>query len=300
MKYNVSKLDPNYHFDIVGASYAGSPLPGTVMYIVRKVQKLLDNLSGISDCLVFIEEGMQPDPALTKNNCFIACRNPSLEYARLLKEFEKEKLAEESKYHYKLTDGYYLGENVRIGSGAFIEPGCLIGHGVVIGERCRIMAGAVIKNAVIGDDFICGENAVVGANGFTLTEDENGNLFRMPTLGKVIIGNDVEIGQLDSVSIGSGGNTVIQDHVKLDALIHIGHNDNLGKNTEMPAGVIVAGFVNTGEHTRMGVNASVRNRIDLGDYCMVGMGAVVTKSVPDHLVVAGNPAKEFVRHSSNK
>lgn len=297
MRYNVSRLNPAYDFDITGASYAGSPVSGTAMYITKKVEHLLANLKGISNCLVYIETGIQPDKSLEKKNCFITSDNPQMAYARFMEEFAQARFQEEARRKYSLRDGYYIGEDVEIGEDAYIEPGCLIGHGVKIGCHCRIMAGSVIKNAVIGDYFLCGENAAIGTNGFTMAEDEQGNKFRMPTLGKVIIGNHVEVGCLDNISVGLGGDTIIQDYVKIDALVHIAHNDNLGRNTEIPAGVIVGGFVNTGEHAYMGINSSIRNRINLGTDCVVGMGAVVTKGVEPGKTVIGNPAREMVRHT---
>lgn len=300
IKFNISKLNPRYNFDVIGASYAGDPRPGTAMYITRKVEKLLDSLTGIFECLIFIETGIEPPPVLKEKNCFVVCDNPQMAYARFMEEFDRERFKEELKKSYILQDGYRVGENVIIGEDAYIEPGCLIGHGVKIGDHCRIMAGAVIKNAVIGDYFVCGENAVVGANGFTMAEDEWGNKFRMPTLGKVIIGNHVEVGCLDNISVGLGGDTIIQDYVKIDALVYIAHDDNLGKNTEITAGVIVGGFVNTGEHAYMGINSSIRNRIELGAGCIAGMGAVVTKGVQEDTVVVGNPAQKMKHHKKCK
>jgi UDP-3-O-[3-hydroxymyristoyl] glucosamine N-acyltransferase LpxD len=296
MKFDISKIDKNYNFSIYGASYAGKPISGTAMYITAKVQSLMTNLEHVTECLIFIEKGMQPSEEAVKKNCFVYSDNPQLAYAKFMSDFEKEKHVEESKMKYTMAPGgYFIGEKTSIGENAYIEPGCVIGHGVVIGKDARIYAGAIIKNAIIGDNFICNENAVVGANGFTMAEDEYGNKFRIPTLGKVVIGNNVEIGQLNSISIGSGGDTYIQDNVKLDGLVHIGHNDNLGKNTEIPAGVIISGFVNTGEHAYLGVNSAVRNRRDLGANCVIGMGAVVTKNVEDGMTVIGNPAREYIK-----
>lgn len=89
---------------------------------------------------------------------------------------------------YTLTEAdYYLGENVKIGKKAFIEPLYLIGHDVIIGDNVTTFSGAKIKNATIGNDCITAKNAVIGGYGFTMAEDENGNKFRMPTFGKVVI-----------------------------------------------------------------------------------------------------------------
>ncbi len=300
MRFSVSKINPDYDFDITGVSYAGNPISGTAMYITGKVEKLLKNLKDVSDCLVFIETGMEPEDALTKKNCFVVSDNPQIAYARFMTEYAEEKFREEANRKYSLIEGYYMGEGVEIGEDAYIEPGCLIGHDVQIGAHCRIMAGTVIKNSVIGDYFVCGENAVVGANGFTMAEDEQGNKFRIPTLGKVIIGDHVEIGQLDSICVGQGGNTIIRDYVKIDALVHIGHDDCLGGNTEVPAGAIVGGYVNIGEKAYIGINAVIRNRVDIGAGSLIGMGAVVTKGVAEHTTVVGNPAREFIRNPGKK
>lgn len=281
---------------IIGASYAGKPVSNTAMYVTSKVASLLDNLFCVSGCLVFVETGMKIPEKLQGLHEFRFCVQPQRDYAVFMERYAKKKMEADKRRKYKLTDkGYYIGDNVQIGENAFIEPQCVIGHDVIIGKNAEIHAGVIIKNAIIGDNFVAGENAVIGAYGFTMAEDENGDKFRIPTLGKVIIGNNVEIGQLNSISVGSGGNTIINDNVKLDGLVHVGHNDVLGKNTEIPAGVIISGFVNTGEHSYMGVNSAIRNRINLGDRCVIGMGAVVTKSVSDDMTVVGNPAREYIK-----
>ena len=89
----------------------------------------------------------------------------------------------------------------------------------------------ILEDAVIGDNFVACEDSTIGTNGFTMTEDESGNKFRIPTLGKVVIGNNaaVEIYSLTNISCGSAGNTIIEDNVKIDSLVHIGHDAYLGE-----------------------------------------------------------------------
>ena len=128
-----------------------------------------------------------------------------------------------------------------------------------------------------------------------MAEDESGNKFRIPTLGKVVIGNNVEVNSLTNISCGSAGNTIIEDNAKIDSLVHIGHDAYLGKNVEIPAGAIIGGFVILEEGSYVGINATLRNRIKVGKNAFIGMGAVVTKSVEDDVTVVGNPAKPFVR-----
>lgn len=282
--------------NITGASYAGQPKDFTMMYISKKVEHLLANLAGHRGCLVFIEDSMEVPEELQKENSFIKSNNPQFAYATYATKFWKEQLRSDRERGYSLTEeGYYVGKNVSIGQNAYIEPGVFIGHDVTIGDNVILMAGCVIKHATIGDDFVCNENAVVGDYSFTMAEDENGNKFRIPALGHVVIGNGVEVGACNDVAIGACGDTILEDYVKLDGLVHIGHEAHLHRNTEITAGAIVAGFVEMDEHSYLGVNSSIKNRIHLGKNCVVGMGSNVTKSVEEDTTVIGNPAKPMIR-----
>ena len=297
MQYSVKNICEDYDFDIVGASYAGAPRDNTMMYISKKVEHLVKGLSQVKDCLIFLENGIVVPEQYQKDNCFIYSDNPQLAYAKFATKFAEEQRRQEKEWGYTLTaDGYYIGRNVVIGKNAYIEPNVLIGHNVIIGEDAVILAGAVIKHAIIGDNFLCNENAVIGDYSFTMAVDENGNKFRIPALGRVIIQNSVEIGACNDIAMGACGDTILEDCVKLDGLIHIGHEAHLGKNTEITAGAIVAGFVEMGENVYLGVNSSIKNRISLGDDCVIGMGSNVTKSVDSGIVVAGNPARPFMKN----
>lgn len=294
MEYLVNKIDKNYHFTVNGVSYVGNPKKNTAMYVSKKVSYLLDKLKTLQNCLIFAEVGIEVSDDLKRENCFIFCQNPQLSYAKFINDFAEEKHRIDSKREMRLTDGgYYIGENVQIGCDSYIEPGCLIGHDVVIGSNAKILSGSVIKNAVIGDNFFCNEKAVIGSTSFTMYEDENGNKGRIATLGRVMIGNYVEVGAYDNICAGGCGDTIIEDYVKLDALIHIGHDAHLHKNAELTAGTIVGGFADVGEKAYIGLNSSIRNRISLGENSVIGMGTNVTKNVPPEITVVGNPAREF-------
>ncbi len=294
MEYNVHEINENYDFKIQGVSYIGSPMPNTAMYVTKKVAYLLENIRGLCGCLVFAEEGIEADPGLWKENCIVFSENPQLAYVRFAGSLAKKREAAERNRKYTYTEGgYFLGENVKIGENAYIEPTALIGHDVVIGNNACIGAGAVIKNAVIGNDFVCNAHAVIGSPGFTMCEDEKGNKLRIPSFGRVVIGNFVEVGAGDNISVGSCGDTVIDDYVKLDVLIHVGHDAHIQKNAELTAGAIVGGFDQIGERAYCGLNAAIRNRVSVGADSLIGMGAVVTKSVEPGITVVGNPARKF-------
>ena len=145
----------------------------------------------------------------------------------------------------------------------------------------------------MGNYVLVNEKAVIGSNGFTFTDDLEGNKIRIPTLGGVIIGNHVEIGAHDNISRGTGGNTVIEDYVKLDALVHVGHDDLIHKNSEITAGTTLGGYDEIGEHVFMGLNSSAKNRISIDDGCKIDMGTVIVRSVKGNKTMFGNPGREM-------
>lgn len=291
MQYDVSRIDADYHFKITGASYVGNPRSNTVMYVGRKIAEQIKKLESVEQCLVFAEKGIEVPTALRKRHAIFLVENPQLEYAKLAIQLERMQAEEDKKYKYSDSEGSYISETAVIGTGAYMEPGCFIGHHVILGKNAVLLKGTVVKNAVIGDRFLANEYAVIGANGFTIAEDEESNKMRIPSLGRVSIGNDVEVGAYNNVSRGSGGDTVLEDYVKLDAFVHIGHDAHLMKNVEVTAGGVVGGYDTVGEKAFLGLNVTLRNRIEIGDGALLGMGAVVTKSVARGTVVAGNPAK---------
>lgn len=298
MEFQVNRIVPGKQFAIDGLSYIGKPQSNTAMFITKKVDRLLPSLNNVDECLVFAEAGITIPQDLLDKHAFSISEYPQLAYSRFANQFALKQFEEEKEIKFILyPGGYYVSEDVELPQDTYIEPGCVIGPRVQIGHNARILSGTVIRHASIGNDFLSNENAVIGANGFTMVEDEEGNLQRMPTLGKVIIGNNVEIGTHDNISRGSSGNTIIEDNVKLDSLVYIGHDAYLHKNVQITAGVIVGGFSELREHSYVGMNASLRNRISVGENVIIGMGSTVTKSFEPNVTAVGNPAKVFNKNS---
>jgi len=300
MGFSVSEFSNVHNYEIEGVSYAGRPLSNTAMFVTKKVEHLLENLKGIPSCLVFAEDTIDIPEELVRENVFVKSPTPQKDYAEFVQRMWMRRQEQEAAKKYTLMPGgYYVGEDVEIGENSVIEPLCLIGHGVKIGNNALIKAGAKIRYAVIGDNFIAGENCTVGTFGFTMADDDNGNKIRIPTLGGVRIGDDVEVGAHTDISCGSAGNTVIGDHVKIDAMVHIGHDGALGNNVEITAGSILGGFNDLQEGTYIGLNATTRNRISFGESARVSMGAAVTQDVPAGTTVTGNfaiPHQKFMKN----
>ena len=299
MEYYVGHIVEGKSFNIFGISYIGAPRSNTAMFITKKVENLLSTLESVDECLVFAETGINVSEKLAEKHAFHFSEKPQLAYARFANEFADERFEKEKKLKYNLMPGgYYVSEDVVIPDDAYIEPGCIVGPDVQIGMNAKLLANSVIRRSTIGDNFIANEQSVVGAYGFTMAEDDEGNKVRIPTLGRVIIGNQVEVGSQNNVSCGSGGDTILEDNVKLDSLVYLGHDVHLHKSVEVTAGVAVGGFVEVGEGAYIGVGSVIRNRILIGEHSFIGMGANVTKSVEAGVVVAGNPAKPFISFGS--
>ncbi|OZT82165.1 hypothetical protein CIK04_28890 [Vibrio sp. 03_296] len=183
-----------------------------------------------------------------------------------------------------------------IDNSAIIANSAVIEDGVSIGERTIIEHNVTIhQGTVIGSNTIIRANSVIGAQGFGF-EKVMRDWYRFPHLGRVIIGNNVEIGALNSVCIGALDNTVINDGVKTDNLVHIAHNCQIGKNSILTACTELSGGVFLGEGVWMGPNSSTMQKVSIGDSAVVGLGSVVTKNVEaGNTVAVGHQAKLIKR-----
>lgn len=179
-----------------------------------------------------------------------------------------------------------IGADVYIGNFTVIEDDVEIGDGtnvhdhVVICKRCTVGRRCIIKS-----------HTVIGEEGFGFEIDEDGVPVRIPHLGRVVIGDDVEIGALNAIARGTLDDTVIEDHVKIDDHVFIAHNVHIGQNTLVIAGAEISGSVRIGRNAWIGPQATIANQVSIGDRVLVGIGAVVIKPVGANLVVAGNPAR---------
>lgn len=180
-----------------------------------------------------------------------------------------------------------IGENVTIGPNVVIGD-AVIGDGSYISSNVRIY-----DNVSIGKHCFIKEGAIIGGAGFGFEIDEDGNRFRFPQLGGVIIGDHVEIGGNTCIDRGALSDTVIDSYAKIDNLCHIAHNAHIGKNSMIIACSEISGSCSIGENSWIGPNTSIRDWLNVGNDSLIGMGSVVVKDIPSNEVWAGNPAKPF-------
>lgn len=172
-----------------------------------------------------------------------------------------------------------IGANARVGAGAVIGPGCVIAHSCEIGAGSHLVANvSMYYGCRIGERCLIHAGAVIGSDGFGFAHDR-GVWVKVPQLGCVIIGNDVEIGANTSIDRGAVEDTLIEDGVKLDNQIQVAHNVRIGAHTAMAGCVGVAGSADIGSHCAIGGGAGILGHLQIADGTTVTAMSLVTKSI---------------------
>lgn len=184
----------------------------------------------------------------------------------------------------------YIGANVKIGKGVQIYPQAYIGDGVVIGDNTIVYSGAkVYYGCKIGNNCILHSGCVVGSDGFGFAP-KNGSFEKIAQIGIVELQDNVEIGANTTIDRATMGATVIKKGVKLDNLIQIAHNVEVGENTVMAAQVGIAGSTKIGKNNMFGGQVGIAGHITIGDYNEFGAQAGIPNSVGDKTRLLGTPA----------
>jgi UDP-3-O-[3-hydroxymyristoyl] glucosamine N-acyltransferase len=171
-----------------------------------------------------------------------------------------------------------IGERVQIAAGAYIGPGCVIEPDCMIGEQTRLVARVTLCHAtVIGRRCLIHPGAVLGSDGFGLAND-NGRWEKVPQLGRVRVGDDVEIGANTTIDRGALEDTHLHDGVKLDNLIQIAHNVEIGEHTAMAGCSGVAGSTKVGSHCTVGGQTGLAGHLTIGDNVHFSAATLVTRS----------------------
>ena len=179
--------------------------------------------------------------------------------------------------------GAVLERGASIGDGVFVGPHCLVGEDVTIGAHGRLVANVTLCRGVrVGKRVLIHPGVVIGADGFGIASDD-GVWVKVPQLGSVIIGDDVEIGANTTVDRGALDDTVIEDGVKLDNLIQVGHNVRIGAHTAIAACVAIGGSARIGKRCTIGGAASLAGHLEIAD----DVHLTATSAVPNSITRAG-------------
>jgi UDP-3-O-[3-hydroxymyristoyl] glucosamine N-acyltransferase len=185
----------------------------------------------------------------------------------------------------------FIGENAVIGDKTKIYPQSYVGDDVTIGTSATLFSGVkVYAGNVIGNDCIIHAGVVIGADGFGFAPQQDSNYKKVAQIGNVIIGDNVEIGANTTIDRATLGSTVIHNGVKLDNLIQIAHNVEVGENTVMAAQSGIAGSSKVGRNCMVAAQVGIVGHLTVGNNVKVAGQSGVTTNLKDDAVVFGSPA----------
>ena len=187
----------------------------------------------------------------------------------------------------------YIGENVTIGDNVQVYPHAVIENNAKIGNKCILYPNvSIYHDCVIGNNVIIHSGTVIGADGFGFAPKDDG-YDKIPQIGNVVIEDDVEIGANSCVDRSTMGQTIIHKGVKLDNLVQIAHNVEVGENTVMSAQVGVAGSTKIGEWCMFGGQVGFAGHITIGDKTVVAAQSGINSSIKGNQTIMGSPAFDY-------
>ena len=188
----------------------------------------------------------------------------------------------------------FLGENVKLGNNTKIFPNAFIGDDVKIGDGTIIHPGVKIyKDCVIGNNVTVHAGAIIGGDGFGFAPQADGSFKKIPQIGNVVIEDSVEIGANTTIDRATIGSTIIRSGAKLDNLIQIAHNVEIGNNTVIAAQAGVSGSTKIGKSAMIGGQAGIVGHLQIGDGVKINAQSGVSKSIDAGKAVTGSPAHDY-------
>ena len=187
-----------------------------------------------------------------------------------------------------------IGRNASVGNDTKIFPQVFIGDNVTVGENCIIYAGVrIYDDCVIGNNCILHAGAVVGSDGFGFAPQEDGTYKKIPQLGNVVLEDDVEIGANTAIDCGTFGSTIIRKGAKIDNLVQIAHNCEIGENTVIAGQTGLAGSCKVGKNCKFAGQVGLAGHLTIGNNVQIGAQSGVSKSIKDNETVLSSPAVNY-------
>ncbi|MFT3886479.1 MAG: UDP-3-O-(3-hydroxymyristoyl)glucosamine N-acyltransferase [Flavobacteriales bacterium] len=302
------------------AEFLGGEVDGDTQVLVHDVAKIeegrlgtltflanpryTEHLYTTAASVAIVDAAFQPTRPLAKRLTLIRVQDPRAAFAKLLEmhaahQYEKVGYEQPSYISPKAVIGkdVYIGAFSYIGDGAVIEdgvkifPNCSVGDGARIGEGTRLHAGVkVYARCTIGARCMLHSGVVIGADGFGYNMNAAGEHEKMAQIGNVVIEDDVEIGANTTIDRATLGSTIIRRGVKLDNLIQIGHNVEIGEHTVVVSQTGIAGSSRVGRNCLIGGQVGIAGHLVVGDRVRIAAQSGIGNNIPDDMTVQGSPA----------
>lgn len=259
--------------------------PGALAWVSPAgLEAYADRIAAFCGAFLVVPEGADAagiDAACT----VVAAGRPKVAFARAVEAALPERLGagwpETGRIH----------AEARIDAGARLAPGVVVGAGVVIEADVMVGPNTCLAHVTVERGASLGANCSVGLDGFGFARDTDGALVRFPHVGRVRIGAGASIGSNTCIDRGALGETVVGAGARVDNLVHVAHNVQIGEGALVIANAMLGGSAIVGARAHVAPSASVLNQITVGDDATLGMGAVVIRPVAAGQTVVGNPAR---------
>ncbi len=296
------ELDGDGGIKIRGVAKIETANPGEITFLSNpKYAKYLETTNAAA---IIVSRDF---PATTRP--VIRTQNPYYAFLRVLQVFHPPVVTVAVGIHSTaiVDETAQLGRNIRVGPGVVIDRNCRIGDEVVIhagvvigpeveiGHHTLIYANVTVRERVrIGNNVIIHSGTVIGSDGFGFAR-EGQQYFKIPQVGTVIIEDDVEIGANCAIDRATLGATVIHRGAKLDNLIQVAHNVEIGENTVIAAQTGISGSTKIGKNVMIGGQVGFVGHIEIGDNTIIGAQSGVSKSLPPNSTYFGYPARPMMQ-----
>lgn len=249
-----------------------------------------ENLIRDTLAMTIICDCIPSDGLIYRNKCLIISTTPKFLFAKIVNA------SLQINFQWCIHPSAVIHPEATIAKNVYIGAHVSIGKSE-IGEHTIIHSNvSIYDNVNIGQRVIIDSGAVIGAAGFGFVRDDDGVPHQFPQLGGVVIEDDVEIGANTCIDRGALEDTIIRKGVKIDNLVHIAHNVEIGKYSYIISQTIIAGSTKIGEKCWI-APSFILNKIKIGDNVTIGFGSVVLKSVPSDQTYMGNPALSLEKYS---
>jgi len=279
-------LDGDPAIEVDGVAPLHSACPGALSFLSnRRYVRYLKTTRASAVILGSDDKALAPVATLVVDN-------PYLVYARAAALLAPERKPEPGIHpsavvaqDAALSEGVHVGPNavieagVRVGAGGWIGPGCVIGEDSEIGDDCFLAANVTLCHGVrLGNRVTLHPGVVIGADGFGIANDA-GCWVKVPQLGRVVVGDDVEVGANTTIDRGALEDTIIGPGVKIDNLVQIGHNVRIGEHTAIAGCVGIAGSTSLGKRCTVGGGAGISGHLEIADDVHLTGATLVHRSI---------------------
>ena len=265
-----------------------SPIDSSKKQTISWIKKDTFDCLKIKSALVIAPKEFTLDQKISFD--IIQVTNPRLVFAKTSNNFFKKELKNELHESVFIHDKASIDSNVKIGPYSSISANVSIGKNTIIENNVHIL-----ENVSVGSNCYIKSNTVIGGDGFGFERDKDKSLIKIPHFGKVVIGDNVELGSMNTICRGTMGDTVIMNGVKIDNHVYVAHNCLIKSNVIIAPGVIICGSVTVGENSWLGAQCSIIEGTNIAKETFIGIGTVLINDTEPNSTYVGNPARRLKR-----